>query len=90
MAELVKPPEKITRFSFLRKGMRAFVGVMLGAVGGWSAFGARRRNTVWQIDPMKCVQCENCSTECVVSPSAVKCVQSYSICGYCQLCFGWK
>ena len=52
-------------------------------------FGARRKNTVWQIDPDKCVQCEHCATECVVSPSAVKCVQSYPICGYCRLCFGY-
>ncbi|MFK5924532.1 MAG: ferredoxin [Verrucomicrobiota bacterium] len=89
MAELVKEPEKITRFTFLRNGMRAFVGLTLGVIGGWTAFGARKKNTVWQIDPMKCVQCEHCSTSCVVSPSAVKCVQSYSICGYCQLCFGY-
>ena len=89
MAVLHKEPQKITRFSFLRKAMRGFVGLMLGMVGGWSAFGARKKNTVWQIDPMKCVQCEHCSTACVVSPSAVKCVQSYSICGYCQLCFGY-
>lgn len=89
MAELQKPPPKITRFTFLRKGMRVFVGLVLGVIGGWTAFGARKKNTVWQIDPMKCVQCEHCSTACVVSPSAVKCVQSYNICGYCKLCFGY-
>ena len=49
MAELVKEPEKITRFTFLRNGMRAFVGLTLGVVGGWTAFGARKKNTVWQI-----------------------------------------
>ena len=89
MAELKKLPPRVTRFTFLRNGMRALVGTVLGVSGGWSAFGARRKNTVWQIDPMKCVQCEHCSTSCVVAPSAVKCVQSYSICGYCQLCFGY-
>ena len=89
MAELEKPPPLITRFTFLKNGMRVFVGLVLGVIGGWTAYGARRRNTVWQIDPMKCVQCEHCSTACVVSPSAVKCVQSYNICGYCRLCFGY-
>ena len=89
MTELKKPPEQITRFTFLRKGMRATAGLLLGFVGALAAFGGRRKNTVWQIDPMKCVGCEHCSTACVVSPSAVKCVQSYSICGYCQLCFGY-
>ena len=52
-------------------------------------FGGRRRNTVWQIDPMTCVQCGNCATSCVLSPSAVKCVHSFDQCGYCDLCSGF-
>lgn len=47
------------------------------------------RETVWQIDPDVCVQCESCRDNCVLSPSAVKCVQSYPLCGYCELCFGY-
>ena len=43
----------------------------------------------WQIDPYKCVQCGNCATECVLEVSAVKCVHSYEICGYCERCFGY-
>ena len=79
-------------------GRRAFVGNVArcaGVIGlggtavAWAALEGRSAETVWQIDPMKCVQCEHCATSCVVSPSAVKCVQSYSICGYCQLCFGY-
>lgn len=49
---------------------------------------ARSGPTVWQIDPDKCIQCGKCATECVLTPSAVKCVHAYAICGYCKLCFG--
>jgi Na+-translocating ferredoxin:NAD+ oxidoreductase subunit B len=44
---------------------------------------------VWQLDPNKCTQCGRCATECVLNPSAVKCVHSFSMCGYCKLCFGY-
>jgi electron transport complex protein RnfB len=47
------------------------------------------RHVVWQIDPLKCVQCGQCATQCVLDLSAVKCVHSYSMCGYCKLCFGY-
>lgn len=46
-------------------------------------------NTVWQIDPDLCVACGLCETSCVLSPSAVKCVHAYSMCGYCDLCGGY-
>lgn len=46
-------------------------------------------STVWQIDPHKCTQCGRCATECVMTPSAVKCVHSYELCGYCDLCTGF-
>ena len=44
---------------------------------------------VWQLDPAKCVQCGQCATRCVLTPSAVTCVHSHVICGYCKLCFGY-
>jgi len=44
---------------------------------------------LWQLDPEKCVQCGKCATDCVLSPSAVKCVHSYAVCGYCDLCGGY-
>jgi electron transport complex protein RnfB len=44
---------------------------------------------VWQIDPLKCTQCGQCETNCVVTPSAVKCMHSYDMCGYCDLCSGY-
>ncbi len=45
--------------------------------------------TVWQLDPYKCVSCGTCATKCVLDPSAVKCVNLMEICGYCDLCFGY-
>jgi len=77
------------RLAFIQKIFRRLAAVALGFVAVLGVRGARRANTVWQIDPYKCVGCEKCSTNCVLDPSAVKCVQSYPICGYCQLCFGY-
>ncbi len=82
-------PNKVSRIEFLRQGLSRLASMALGLVGGLAAFGSRRENTVWQIDPSKCTKCEKCSTHCVVAPSAVKCVQSYPICGYCRYCFGY-
>jgi electron transport complex protein RnfB len=59
-----------------------------GTLGGLIARGPRR-GEVWQIDPEKCIKCERCATECVLTPSAVKCVHAFAVCGYCQLCFGY-
>jgi len=44
---------------------------------------------VWQIDPLKCTQCGQCETNCVLTPSAVKVMHSYEMCGYCDLCSGY-
>jgi electron transport complex protein RnfB len=44
---------------------------------------------VWQLDPGLCMQCERCAGNCVLPQSAVKCVHSYSMCGYCDLCSGY-
>ena len=43
----------------------------------------------WQINPDLCIQCDRCRTNCVLTPSAVKCIHSYAICGYCDLCSGY-
>ncbi|MCS6775092.1 MAG: 4Fe-4S binding protein [Chloroherpetonaceae bacterium] len=48
----------------------------------------RAEATVWQIDPLKCIQCGRCATACVLTPSAVKCLHAHVSCGYCRLCFG--
>ena len=50
---------------------------------------ARGAADVWQLDPTKCVQCGRCAVNCVLNPSAVKCVHSFEICGYCDLCGGY-
>lgn len=44
---------------------------------------------VWQIDPHKCAQCGLCKTNCVLTPSASKCMHAYIMCGYCDLCGGY-
>jgi H+/Na+-translocating ferredoxin:NAD+ oxidoreductase subunit B len=49
----------------------------------------KKNDTVWQLDPEKCIQCGRCATACVMTPSAVKCVHAYAICGYCDLCSGY-
>jgi Na+-translocating ferredoxin:NAD+ oxidoreductase subunit B len=50
---------------------------------------AHFRQTVWQLDPSKCIQCGRCATNCVMTPSAVKCTHVYAMCGYCDLCGGY-
>jgi len=65
----------------------------LVAAGGLGALTLRGKTaateTVWQIDPETCTECGLCATECVITPSAVKCVHAYAQCGYCELCFGF-
>ena len=81
--------DEINRRAFLRK---ALWGVAAAAAAGVGAAGARRAradHTVWQLDPEKCVQCGRCATNCVLKPSAVKCVHAYDMCGYCDLCGGF-
>ena len=49
----------------------------------------RYKGSVWQLDPSKCIQCGRCATECVLSPSAVKCFHAFNVCGYCDFCFAY-
>src|SRR5512136_1592758 len=44
------------------------------------------KSSVFQVDPSKCAACDLCRTSCVLSHSAVKAVNEFSKCGYCQLC----
>src|SRR5512133_2599742 len=77
-----------SRRNFLKTAGRFLA---LTAIGGGLFNFLRRKDTVmvWQLDPSKCVQCGRCATECVLTPSAVKCVHAFSVCGYCKLCGGF-
>lgn len=69
--------------------LRAGAGAAVAAFAAKAAQRPAEGRTVWQIDPRKCIQCGRCETECVLSPSAVKCVHGHTMCGYCKLCFGY-
>ena len=49
----------------------------------------QQQRWIWQLDPNQCIQCGNCATHCVLTPSAVKCVHAFAMCGYCELCTGY-
>ena len=86
------PPDadkEITRRQLLGKGAWGAGVLGLGAIVGAAARQAQGDNTVWQIDPLKCTACGNCATYCVLDPSAVKCVNDFALCGYCDLCTGY-
>jgi electron transport complex protein RnfB len=78
----------LQRRGFLRTVVRGLALTGLGA-GLYSLIRKPKTGMVWQLDPKKCVQCGRCATKCVLSPSAVKCVHAYEICGYCKLCGGF-
>jgi electron transport complex protein RnfB len=80
------PQPPVPRRDFLREGARLLAVAGMGGFVGALASRTPAQTMVWQIDPQKCVRCGNCATQCVLAPSAVKCVQVYGICGYCQLC----
>lgn len=78
-----------TRREFIRSTGRLTLALSLGGVAGLALAEKTGKKWVWQIDPFKCTQCGRCATECVLSPSAVKCVHAYNLCGYCDLCGGY-
>jgi electron transport complex protein RnfB len=82
-------PRKITRRGFLGGAVRGACVVGLTGSAGYLLSRASADGKVWQIDPHKCIQCGNCATECVLQPSAVKCVHTHPICGYCLRCFAY-
>ncbi len=77
------------RREFLRNGMRLSLALSVIGVGGLTVSKLNASKWVWQIDPFKCTQCGLCATKCVKTPSAVKCVHAYALCGYCDLCGGY-
>jgi electron transport complex protein RnfB len=79
----------VSRRDFLRGGVRVAGMTGAGVLAGMLTQKAGATTHVWQIDPSKCVRCGLCATECVLEQSAVKCVHSHDICGYCELCTGY-
>ena len=78
----------VSRRDFLSTAVR---GAGLLAAGGMVGAVAAQTHaaTVWQIDPFKCTQCGKCATDCVLNPSAARCLNVFPMCGYCKLCTGY-
>jgi electron transport complex protein RnfB len=79
----------LNRRDFIRKSLHAAAGLTVGGLAGILFSKSSSEEMVWQLDPSICIQCEKCSVNCVLPHSAVKCVHSYSVCGYCDLCSGY-
>lgn len=79
----------MNRRNFFQGVVRAATALGLGGVALGLVRKAKAGDTVWQIDPWKCTQCGRCATDCVLQQSAVKCVHSFDMCGYCRLCTGY-
>jgi Na+-translocating ferredoxin:NAD+ oxidoreductase subunit B len=77
--------EKSSRRQFIDLSFR-IAGI--AGIGSAAALLAKRASgsAVFQVDPAKCAACDLCRTSCVMSHSAVKAVNNFSECGYCQLC----
>jgi electron transport complex protein RnfB len=89
------PTDGINRRDLLAKTTR---GAVLAAMGGTALLLVKRANgeIVWQVSASRCVNsrlgetgveaCSLCTTECVVSLSAVRAVNQHSKCGRCNIC----
>ncbi len=85
----------ITRRDALVKVGRGSVLLALGSTAGFLIRKADGQ-VVWQVDASKCVNsrlgeagtpiCNLCTTECVVSQSAVRAVNNFAKCGRCYIC----
>jgi Na+-translocating ferredoxin:NAD+ oxidoreductase subunit B len=85
----------VTRRDLLSKAVR---GTVLAGMGGAALFLVKKANgeVVWQVNASQCVNsrlgevgveaCNLCTTECVVSLSAVRAVNEHSKCGRCNIC----
>jgi electron transport complex protein RnfB len=77
------------RREFIRSTARMTLAIGIGGLSGMALSKSTKDEWVWQIDPFECTQCGRCAEECVLTPSAVKCVHAYDLCGYCDLCGGY-
>ncbi|MFO1499749.1 MAG: ferredoxin [Verrucomicrobiota bacterium] len=83
------PHSPVNRRQFLRDGARLTGMTGLGGLLGLTITRTTAKTTVWQIDPAKCLRCDQCAQACVLEQSAVKCFHAHAMCGYCQLCTGY-
>jgi electron transport complex protein RnfB len=86
--------DRVSRREILRGGMMG--AGLLGIAGTGAALATMRAldgkvggGRLWQIDPHTCTACGKCATNCVLEPSAVRCVHAFKMCGYCDLCSGF-
>lgn len=87
--ETIMNRRRFIRRGILGGGALGLSGTLVGlAVGGKDKLEGDD-DMVWQLDPAKCTKCGKCATLCVLSPSAVKCIHAFDICGYCDLCTGY-
>jgi Na+-translocating ferredoxin:NAD+ oxidoreductase subunit B len=87
---MTKENVKLDRRRFLGDNVRAASAAGILGLAGWlTAKKGGNKNLVWQIDPDKCIACGHCQTHCVLDESAVKAVQCFSLCGYCDVCTGF-
>ncbi len=84
-----EPKKPLNRRDVIRIGLVTTAGLTIGGISLLLGRKSSSQEMVWQIDPNVCNQCEKCSTNCVLPLSAVKCVHSFSMCGYCDLCSGY-
>jgi Na+-translocating ferredoxin:NAD+ oxidoreductase subunit B len=90
--------DEISRRELLSKVAR---GSVLVGMGGAALYLVRKAHgeIVWQVDASRCINskldavevdaCNLCTSECVVSLSAVRAVNEYSKCGRCNICPGY-
>jgi electron transport complex protein RnfB len=81
--------KQYNRRDFIHGGLRFSIAVGLGGLVGTLITRSNGKELVWQLDMKKCIQCGRCATSCVMTPSAVKCIHVYDMCGYCDLCGGY-
>lgn len=81
---------KKDRRKFLGDALRtAGIAVLAGAGGFVAGRRTKAEPMVWQLDPDKCTACGNCASYCVLDVSAVKCVNCFDMCGFCDICTGY-
>lgn len=89
MTKLEEDKGKITRRDFIKNSIRGACLLGIGGSMGLLLSRSSASDTVWQLDPHKCIQCGRCADHCVLEESAVKCVHDFAMCGYCKLCTGY-